>query len=473
MRINHNISALNACNILGKTNNRLDASLERLSSGYRINRAADDAAGLAISEKMKTQIAGLEQASRNASDGISVIQTAEGALVEVETMLQRMRELSVQAANGVNTDSDRAAIQDEIDQLNEEINRVSDTTEFNTKKLLNGTVDRRSYSNNENVELISMSDSVRDIDYELKIDMGPQQAVITTEFDGAAAIKAGKISINGGTDVVITEGQSLEDVYSALRAAGEAANVTIKPVKATTDAATGETTYEDAAIQDADGLSIVTDDFGTDASLKIYCDNPDLAKALGLESKMIRTGTNAKVELGEGFNKTATVSVNGEYVTIKDLDDFEMKFKVNNAAGNVKVSVLDAGPMDLQIGANEGQVMEVRIPRVDTDTLEITNVNVRTQTGAQQAITSFENAVNQVSAIRAKLGAYQNRLEHAINSLDVAAENLTESLSRIADTDMAKEMANYTQQQVLAQAGTSMLAQANERPQNVLQLLQS
>ena len=140
MRINHNISALKACNILGKTGNALDKSLERLSSGYRINRAADDAAGLAISEKMKTQIAGLEQASRNAADGISVIQTAEGALDEVEAMLQRMRELSVQAANGVNTDEDRAAIQDEIDQLNEEINRVSTTTEFNTKKLLNGTV---------------------------------------------------------------------------------------------------------------------------------------------------------------------------------------------------------------------------------------------------------------------------------------------------------------------------------------------
>ena len=157
MRINHNISALKACNILGKTNSALDTSLERLSSGFRINRAADDAAGLAISEKMKTQIAGLEQASRNAADGISVIQTAEGALDEVEAMLQRMRELSVQAANGVNTDEDRAAIQDEIDQLNEEINRVSDTTEFNTKKLLNGTVDRRSYSDNEKIQLISLS----------------------------------------------------------------------------------------------------------------------------------------------------------------------------------------------------------------------------------------------------------------------------------------------------------------------------
>ena len=160
MRINHNIPALKTNNILGKNNKALEKSLERLSSGYRINRAADDAAGLAISQKMKTQIAGLNQASRNASDGISVIQTAEGALIEVEEMLQRMRELSVQAANGTSTDEDRLQLQAEVDQLKDEINRISETTEFNTKKLLDGTVDRRSYSSEPSVELISLSDSV-------------------------------------------------------------------------------------------------------------------------------------------------------------------------------------------------------------------------------------------------------------------------------------------------------------------------
>ena len=482
MRINHNISALNACNILGKTNKRLDASLERLSSGYRINRAADDAAGLAISEKMKTQIAGLEQASRNASDGISVIQTAEGALVEVETMLQRMRELSVQASNGVNTDEDRAALQDEIDQLNDEINRVSTTTEFNTKKLLNGTVDRRSYSDHANVELISTSDSVRSGDYILNIgEPAPQPAEIYTEF-GADPIKAGKISINGGTEVIVTDGQTREQVYTALRDAGADANVQVIPVKEKKDDAgnvvtdaEGNIEYEKCTIDDPDvkGLHFITNDYGTDAKLEIYCEDADLAGALGLETKNIATGTDSTVTLGDGFGKTATVSVDGDYVTVKDLDDFEMKFKVGGAAGEVVVSILDAGPMHLQIGANEGQDIEVRIPRVDIDTLEIADINVCTQEGAQRAITSFETAINQVSSIRAKLGAYQNRLEHAINSLDVATENLTESLSRIADTDMAKEMAQMTQQQVLSQAGTSMLAQANERPQNVLQLLQS
>ena len=323
-----------------------------------------------------------------------------------------------------------------------------------------------------------MSDSVHATDYTMKIDTAPQPAVIETEF-GASGIAAGKICINGGTEVEVTEGQSLESVYDALRTAGEVSNIEVVPLEVLKDEngdpilVDGAKQYAVTTIHNADGLGFLTKDYGTDAKIEIYCDNPALADALGLENKNTATGTDSKVELLDGFMPTATVSINGEYVTIKDVDDFEMKFKVAGAAGDVTVSVLDAGPMDLQIGANEGQDIEVRIPRVDIDTLEIANVNVCTQTGAQQAITSYENAINQVSSIRAKLGAYQNRLEHAINSLDVAAENLTESLSRIADTDMAREMAQFTQQQVLSQAGTSMLAQANERPQNVLQLLQS
>ena len=173
MRINHNISALNTNNILGKNDSALGKSLERLSSGLRINRAADDAAGMAISQKMKTQIAGLNQASRNASDGISIIQTAEGALIEVEEMLQRMRELSVQAANGTSTDDDKAQLQAEVDQLKDEINRISETTEFNTKKLLDGTMDRRSYSNDPGVKLISLSDTVNVQDYKFFVAVFP------------------------------------------------------------------------------------------------------------------------------------------------------------------------------------------------------------------------------------------------------------------------------------------------------------
>lgn len=476
MRINHNISALKACNILGKTNKALDTSLERLSSGYRINRAADDAAGLAISEKMKTQIAGLEQASRNAADGISVIQTAEGALDEVEAMLQRMRELSVQAANGVNTDEDRAAIQDEIDQLNEEINRVSDTTEFNTKKLLNGTVDRRSYSDNEKIQLISLSDSVDITEYKLEVTKAPQPAqvkmdAIPATTDRTAKLGAdyeGKISINE-KEITITEDDDLTSIYEKLREAGANVGVDVIPAE---DDAEGEP--EASTVADAEYFFFETKDKGDDASIEIYCDNEKLAKALGITSGKKGTGVDAEVTLdySTGFARTATVSVDGDYVTVTDVDDFKMKFKVEGTA-EATVTVLKAGPMDLQIGANEGQTMEVRIPKVDTDTLGTAVVNVNTQESAQKAITIFENAINEVSSIRAKLGAYQNRLEHSINSLDISAENLTEALSRVEDVDMAKEMVSYTQQQVLSQSGNAMLAQANERPQQILSLLQS
>ncbi len=472
MRINHNISALKACNILGKTGSSLDKSLERLSSGFRINRAADDAAGLAISEKMKTQIAGLEQASRNAADGISVIQTAEGALDEVEAMLQRMRELSVQAANGVNTDEDRAAIQDEIDQLNEEINRVSTTTEFNTKKLLNGTVDRRSYSDNEKIQLISLSDSVSITEYALSVTKAPQPAQVETTIPGTTSKTAalgynGKIAINE-KEIEIVETDTLNDIYEKLRVAGDTVDIEVTP---TVEDANGEP--ETATIADATGLLFETKDKGDDASIEIYCTNEELAKALGISSGMSGAGVDAEVKLDytTGFARTATVSIDGDYVTVTDVDDFKMKFKVQGEA-EATVTVLKAGPMDLQIGANEGQTMEVRIPKVDTDTLGTAVVNVNTQESAQKAITIFENAINEVSSIRAKLGAYQNRLEHSINSLNISAENLTEALSRVEDVDMAKEMVTYTQQQVLSQSGNAMLAQANERPQQILSLLQ-
>lgn len=472
MRINHNISALKACNILGKTNNALDKSLERLSSGFRINRAADDAAGLAISEKMKTQIAGLEQAARNAADGISVIQTAEGALDEVEAMLQRMRELSVQAANGVNTDEDRAAIQDEIDQLNEEINRVSTTTEFNTKKLLNGTVDRRSYSDNEKIQLISLSDSVSITEYALSVTKAPQPAQVETEIPGTTSKTAalgleGKIAINE-KEIEIETTDTITDIYEKLREAGSTVDINVTP---TVEDANGDP--EASTIADATGFLFESKDKGDDASIEIYCTSEALADALGITSGMSGAGVDAEVELDydSGFARTATVSIDGDYITVTDVDDFKMKFKVEGTA-EATVTVLKAGPMDLQIGANEGQTMEVRIPKVDTDTLGTAVVNVNTQESAQKAITIFENAINEVSSIRAKLGAYQNRLEHTINSLNISAENLTEALSRVEDVDMAKEMVTYTQQQVLSQSGNAMLAQANERPQQILSLLQ-
>ncbi len=517
MRINHNISALRANNQLGRTNKLLDASLERLSSGYRINSAADDSAGLAISEKMRTQIAGLEQASRNASDGISVIQTAEGALIEVEAMLQRMRELSVQSANGIYTTEDRIAIQAEIDQLSQEITRISETTEFNKMTLLNGNIDRKSYANDNQVNIISLSDSVAAGNYGITIKEDARQAVIfgaVTDFTELSAEKkitadqAGSININGES-VKIQKGDSVDQVFEKIRNACDSVDISVFATDS--DDNTSDNLdmagYTSKPFVEGDHLVFVSKNYGSDKKINIYCDSPDLCKLLGLTIHgASASGYDAEVELslkGDDpdslYENTATVSIKGSKVTVSDRNNFKMVFEVEpGAAGtdytdskitssvdelvpgsflsplekSMVLTVLDAGPMDLQIGANEGQTMSVSIPKVTPATLGIDKINLATSNGAQEAIGLLDIAINEVSAIRSKLGAYQNRLEHSISNLDVTAENMTESLSRIEDVDMAEEMAEYTQKNVLAQAGTSMLAQANQRPQTVLSLLQ-
>ena len=533
MRINHNIPALKTNNQLAKTNKLLDSSLERLSSGLRINKAADDAAGLAISEKMRTQIAGLEQANRNASDGISVIQTAEGALIEVEAMLQRMRELAVQSANGTYTSEDRKAIQAEIDQLNEEIRRISETTEFNTMTLLDGNIDRRSYSSDNKVRLVSLSDSVAIGNYKLTIEQDARQAVIVGRAPSPSAPltlpetvneplnQKGTININGET-VKIVETDSLDTIFEKIRNACDNVSVNvfagdktaiygdytdpdpanhIVPTEPRTDVNIERAGYSSKSYAPGDPLVFVSKDYGSNQKISIYCDNKDLCELLGLTiDGAVARGHDAKATLtyntaDSAFNNTATVSVSGNKVTVTDSNDFKMVFEIEPGTvgtkfddyniGNttitdpsggtskpVTVSVLDAGPMDLQIGANEGQLMSIRIPRVTPETLGIDKVNIGTADGAQVAITLLDNAINAVSAIRSKLGAYQNRLEHSISNLSVTHENMTESLSRISDVDMAEEMASYTQKNVLAQAGTAMLAQANQRPQTILSLLQ-
>lgn len=485
MRINHNISALKANNQLNKTNGGLDKSLEKLSSGFRINRAADDAAGMAISQKMKTQIAGLEQASRNASDGISIIQTAEGALTEVNSMLQRMRELSVQAANATNTTEDRKSIQAEIDQLRDEIQRISDTTEFNTKKLLNGSIDKQTYTDDANVSIISLSDTVKTGNYEIEVTKLAEKAeltgsgIVAADFPVAGSTVSGTININGN-EIEIALGESLDEIYEKLRDVCDLANVDVYAV----DALGVKCNITDTGAR----LNFETKEYGSSKYIEINCDDNDLKAALGLTAitglTPRETGEDAEITLVDGFNLTATVSSSGNQVKVTDSNGFEMTYEIGLGAtkddpatvgvneGLVNIVVLESGPMQLQIGANEGQTMDVRIPKVTPKTLGIDMVNICTDEGAQSAITLFENANNQVTAIRAKLGAYQNRLEHSISNLDTTAENMTEALSRIEDVDMAKEMANYTKLNVLAQAGTSMLAQANERPQTVLSLLQ-
>ena len=268
MQINHNISALIANAHLKNTNKALDKSMERLSSGFRINRAADDAAGMAISQKMKTQIAGLEQASRNASDGISVIQTAEGALGEVQAILQRARELSVQSANGTNTAEDRDAIQKEIDQLMQEVDRISTDTEFNTKSLLNGSIGRKSYSDKVEVSLISASESVATGDYVIKSITVGEVAELKGSSIGNSNFtfekeEVGNVVINGEI-VEIKEGDTRNEAVQKIREACERANINL-------DSSSNQLVFQ-------------TMEAGADQSITIYCENTELAGKLGIKN---------------------------------------------------------------------------------------------------------------------------------------------------------------------------------------------
>ena len=524
MKINHNMSAMIANNQLLRNEDGLSASIERLSSGLKINHASDDAAGMAIATKMRAQIKGLDQASRNASDGISVVDTADGAMQEIHSMLQRMRELSVQAANtGAYSKEDQDAIQAEITSLTDEIDRISRDTEFNKKKLLDGSLDQRVYTNTRSVSRIEISDSVKADDYSVTVTQDARQAVLVA--DGTAAqgdVPAGAtgvVSING-VNVEITEGQDWESVFESLREAAERGEVNLFCIDMDVDADNIGGAAENAGYTPADfrdgnkALVFVSDRYGSATEMKITCDNPELAAYLGITADsedgfdVTVKGVDAKVILGEGFSSQASYTSDGNNITITDRNGFKLRFEVDpgiaktgfddyNFAGALKdekveasdittpydpdnpdtyfeleFEVTEIGTMTLHIGANENQTMSVRIPSVSAKALYIDGVDVTTVNGAERAIGIYDYAISKVSESRSRLGAYQNRLEHTVASLDSTEENMTAALSRIEDVDMAEEMTTYTQYNVLSQAATSVLAQANDIPQQALQLLQ-
>ncbi len=457
MKINNNIPALITNKQLLKNENSLAKTMERLSSGFKINHAADDPSGMAISGKMRAQIDGLDRSSRNANDGISVLQTADGALNEVTSMIQRMNELAVQAANGITGQEDKEAIQNEIDSLKEEIDRIATSTEFNTKKLLDGSINTRIYA--EHISRQQASKEVSAGQYNLKIDAAATQAVQTSSLTIAdtteiTAAQAGTVSINGAT-VELTEGMKGQEIYQALRQAAEI----------------GEATISDYGEQ----VSFTSTAYGADAELAISFSNDDLATLFGMPGESSTAGTNAKITIDNtsDFSKQATYSVQGNKVVITDAGGFEISFLAEAGyTGDIKMNVTDVGPMDLQIGANEGQYMTVRIPAMDTEHMYIDDIDVTTVNGAMRALDKIGDALNYINKARAELGAYQNRLESSVSSLDETSENMTAALSRISDADMAKEMTEYTKFNVLSQSSTSALSQANELPQLALQLLQ-
>ncbi|MCI8924309.1 MAG: flagellin FliC3 [Lachnospiraceae bacterium] len=386
MKINFNASAVIANNALQRNDNRLQESLQRLSSGLKIVNAKDNPSGLAMSKRMNAQIEGLNMATQNAGDGISVIEIADGAMSEIHDMLHRINELAVKSSTGTMTDDDRQMIQTEVEGLQDEITRIVSTTEFNGQTLLDGTFDLKGYTDNVDVKVVYYGD----------------------------ALGSGEYTIGGDLNITYKEDGTIDTVES------------------------------NGAVPDE--ITII---------------------------KAPNETINAKIS-----------KVNGNVITIEGDNDFELKLRVPQKPttppdpvatatySNVKMELEGFGAMDTQIGANEGQQLGIRIPAITLDLIGIADLDMKTQESARESLGKMGDAVKYVSAARSRLGAYQNRLEHTINSLDISVENMTAAYSRIMDLDMAEEMTEYTTLQVLSQASTSMLAQANERPSQVLQLLQ-
>ena len=490
MKINANMSAVLTNNQLRRTENKLTAAMERLSSGLKLNSAEDSPAGMAISNKMKAQIDGLDRAENNAGDGVSVLQIADGALNEVHSMLQRMRELSVQAANGTNSLSDRQSIQREMEQLSQEINRISADTEYNTKPLLDGSSDIRTYA--DHVTRVQVSDYVEPGDYSLVIEKAPQKAKMefpmvdehgnTIDPTGNApmGLKA-SFSIND-QGVKITEDMTGSQIYEAVRNAVEqaGASVTQNGTKAvvTTDKAGAAahlaiTTSEDTQALVSAITGIPMADFTVDPDTKIATSKTQYGEDVDIT-----------IDTDSRFTTTASVKANGNRIEITDQNGVSIKFLLDEGYekkldatgailedGKINFQVTDIGAMTIQLGANEHQIIDIRIPSVSSEALYLDTIDVTVSGGSEEAMTILDEAVAAVSSARSRIGASQNRLEYAQGSLAETQENMTSAYSTLKDTDMAEEMTEYTQQSILNQAAISVLSQANEIPQQVLSLL--
>ena len=379
MIINYNVSSMIANNALARNDAALSKSLERLSSGYKINHAKDNASGLAMARRMNAQLRGLDVAGNNANDGVSIVEIADGAMSEVHDILQRMNELAVKSATGTLGDDDRVMIDQELQQLNDEIERIGQTTQFNGQNLLDGSFDLKGYSNTDAVSVEYYKEGMIYGEYEI----GTIKATFDADgfIDSISKPAVGDEIPNpvGGDPIVI------ERVFSS---------------------------YDQMTITAKDGFEI-------------------------------------RMTLDK-----AVMAQNG------------------GKADDVKLDLTGIGTMTLQIGANEDQTVELCMPPITKKNLGLAHTNVLTAESSGKAINEIANAISFVSGIRSSLGAYQNRLEHTITNLDVTTENMTSAYSRIMDVDMATEMTKYSSMQVISQAATSMLAQANERPSQVLQLLQ-
>ena len=604
MRINYNVSSIIARNALNNNDKRVAASTQRLSSGYKINSAADDAAGLAIARRMNAQIKSLQEANRSANDGLSALNTADGAMSEMHDILQRMNELAIQSANGTNADSDRTMIQNEIDQLVNELDRIANTTQFNAQNLLDGSFAYKAYTSIDNTKVMSYTEGVstgtyiigqlkyyhydelttrykteetkiKDTDgkvvnvtyassqvkvtesehievnnddnilneslvtssslgqyttnitqakpfpegskvsvkddkivitaqgnFEIKIsvnDRTPLGDVTTTTISGATGVNSitkeyDNKAVAGGTVVTTTSYSTVKTYHNIAVKGSNGKRYNIGELNffnntdSKSNAISNQEIYTDFRGDNGRGLKDDFAEFFKEKNPQCVIDIDsvawdDTSGTFEISYTATDSRTGAKTPYTEQFTLYEDTNDYGDVMaTQKKLENYlysekqitrtEYVIGNNDPEDCLKIDVTGMGPMEVQVGANEGQYMTLDIPALNAVNLGVDNLDLTTMESARLSIDVIGDAINELSSVRAKIGAYSNRLEHTITNLDTTEENITASYSRIMDVDMATEMTEYSTVQVLVQASTSMLAQANERPQQVLQLIQ-
>lgn len=489
MRIQHNIAAQNSYRQLGGNNSALSKNLEKLSSGYKINRAGDDAAGLAISEKMRSQITGLKKAQDNANDGISLVQTAEGALTEVHSMLNRMVELADQSANGTyDDDLDRKNLQKEVTSLKNEIDRISESTNFNGIKLLDGSMGG---AGTTGVTFNSVTALTDKNGTDLKVSVSGVNAgdTVALATGATAGVQKSVLSAADGTyayTITLQTGKKYtqEDLDNLVKDSGLSMTTNSK------DYVLASTAMSGASATTAASVALASVNVGTGADELEF-----KSTVAGGRTNTVQVATGAEgVTVATNGNITISLDIDNKSYTKDDINkmladagaDLELVSgdiaKGADITGTAALGSLVSGAgaenlngsLSLQIGdtADSYNKVDVKVGNMSCDSLGIADIDIANQPGAKAAIAKINAAINSVSSTRGDLGAIQNRLEHTINNLGVTEENMTSAESRIRDTDMAKEMMAYTKNNILVQASQSMLAQANQLPQGVLQLLQ-
>ena len=525
MIINHNMNALNAHRNMNVNNTAAGKSMEKLSSGLRINRAGDDAAGLAISEKMRGQIRGLTQASRNASDGISMIQTAEGALNETQNILQRMRELSVQSSNDTNTSEDRASIQKEIEQLTQEIDRIGNNTEFNTQSLLKGDGSNKLVASGADVKAMKAGTDRETEEAKMeivvnkaddatgaKLQLNGQEITVNVATQGANAdVNKNAVAkemaeqiqkeidknteLKGNYKVSVSDSKVTIEAVKGGKYEGSQGNISVIRTGATDTLKVDKADVNDTKAIEKKGKTTAATSASVDLDLKAFTTaNKDTlvgkgitigktqiefydakkgaysGKAVGVDISTITdqdTLAKAIIDQTQGKIEGAEIEAKvGTGLVIKSLEKgANSTVKVEDGAKN------EGFEATFQVGANSNQTISISIGDMRAEALGVKNVDLTTAKGSQEATATIQAAIEKVSTERAGLGAVQNRLEYTISNLDNTTENLTSAESTLRDVDMAKEMMTFSKNNILNQAAQAMLAQANQQPQNVLSLL--